>query len=400
MEKNSVFKAVREIGGVYNTIKMEKDMQDLNNIRKELDELDNELIQLLEKRMELCADVAEYKIANGRAVLDQEREKQKLDKAEELAPGEYNKRCARDLFVQIMAMSRRLQYGILSEHGMGKKMPLEPVPMLHKENCRVVYQGVEGAYAQAAMIEYFGENVENYHVERWQDAMSDVAEGRADYGVFPIENSTAGNIADIYDLLIRYNTYIVGEQIIKVRHALLAVPGAEMKDIRTVYSHPQALAQTAGFIEKHGWKKCPLLNTAVAAQKVLEDGDKTQAAIASVYAGRIYGLEVLAEAVNDKNVNSTRFVVVSRKNIYCRDASKVSICFVLPNEEGTLYNTMSNFSYNNLNLTNIESRPFGERNWDYRFFVDFEGNLNDEAVQNALTAIESEALDFRILGNY
>lgn len=375
-------------------------MLDLSKIRDELDVLDAQMVQLFEKRMELCADVAEYKIANGKEVLDTEREKQKLEKVQELAHGENNKQCVKDLFVQIMTMSRRLQYGILAEHGMGMCLEPQMVEELDTQDCRVVYQGVEGAYAQAAMVEYFGEDVENYHVERWQDAMKDVAEGKADYGVFPIENSTAGNIADIYDLLMRYNTHIVGEQIIKVHHALLAVPGAKMEDIKCVYSHPQALAQTAEYIDRHGWKSSPLLNTAVAAQKVLKDGDKSQAAVASVYAGHIYGLDVLEESINDKNVNSTRFIVVSGKNIYHRDASKVSICFVLSHEKGTLYHTLSNFSYNNLNLTNIESRPLGERNWEYRFFVDFEGNLKDESVQNALTAIASEALDFKILGNY
>lgn len=375
-------------------------MLDLEKIRKELDELDTQFVQLLEKRMELCADVAEYKIQNGREVLDREREKQKLDRAEAQAHGEFNKQCARDLFVQVMAMSRRLQYGMLAEHGMDAGLPFEMVEELPVKDCRVVYQGVEGAYAQAAMLEYFGENVENYHVERWQEAMEDVAENRADYGVLPIENSTAGSVTDIYDLLVQYDTHIVGEQIIKVSHALLGVPGSRLEDIQTVYSHPQALAQSASFIEEHGLEKKELLNTAVAAQKVSEEQDKTQGAIASVYAGKLYGLELLAEGVNDKNVNATRFVVVSNKKIYRREASKVSICFTLPHEKGTLYNTLSNLSYNNLNLTNIESRPLGDRNWEYRFFVDFEGNLKDKGVRNALTALSNEVVDLKILGNY
>lgn len=375
-------------------------MLELSEIRGQLDELDAQLVELLEKRMELCAAVAEYKIANGKEVLDRERESQKLDKAEALAHGAFNKQCARDLFVQIMAMSRRLQYGILASHGKSMQTELMPVEKLPVEQCRVVYQGVEGAYAQAAMLEYFGEKVENYHVERWEDAMEEIAKGKADYGVFPIENSTAGSIVDIYDLLMKYDMHIVGEQIIKVSHALLAVPGTRIEDIQTVYSHPQALAQCAAFIQKRGWEGKPLLNTAVAAQKVLKEGNKSQAAVASSYAGKLYGLEILAQDINDKNVNSTRFIVVSRQSIYSKDARKVSIAFTLPNEKGTLYNLLSNFSYNNLNMTNIESRPLGERNWDYRFFADFEGNLEEETVCNALTAIASEATDLKILGNY
>lgn len=375
-------------------------MLDLMKIREELDQLDAQLVELLETRLRLCEDVAAFKIETGKAVLDRERENQKLAKAEELAHGEFNKTCSRELFEQIMAMSRRLQYGLLNKSGKGVSFPFEAVDDIPKEGCRVVYQGVEGAYSQAAMFQYFGEDVDCYHVERWSDAMEEIAKGKADYGVFPIENSTAGTVTDIYDLMADSDNVIVAEQIIPIRHALLAVPGTKLEDIRRVCSHPQGLMQSAGFIKKHNWEQIPVLNTAVAAKKVLEEGDKEQAAIASSYAAMIHGLEVLAEEINDKCVNSTRFIIVSGKKIYRKNADKISISFALPHEKGTLYNMLSNIIYNGLNMTRIESRPLGDRNWEYRFFVDFEGNLMDEAVQNALTAIAGEAVDLKILGSY
>lgn len=375
-------------------------MLDLLKIRGELDELDAQLVQLLEKRLKLCEDVAAFKIETGKAVLDREREQQKLLKAEELAHGDFNKKCSKELFEQIMSMSRRLQYGLLREKGMGCEHGFSKVEKLPLADCTVVYQGVEGAYSQAAMWQYFGEGVDSYHVEKWQEAMEDIAVGKADYGVFPIENSTAGSVTDVYDLLVEFDNTVVAEQIIPIRHALLGIPGTKLEDIRTVYSHPQGLMQSAKFLDAHGWEKLPVLNTALAAQKVLKDGDKTQAAVAGSYAAKVHGLEILQDEINDKNVNSTRFIIVSNKKMYQADAGKISICFALPHQKGTLYNIMSNFIYNDLNMTKIESRPLGERNWEYRFFIEFEGRLEDDSVQNALTAIASEAVDLKILGAF
>ncbi|MCI8371632.1 MAG: prephenate dehydratase [Lachnospiraceae bacterium] len=375
-------------------------MLDLSKIREELDELDTQFTQLLEKRLELCKDVAEYKIETGKPVLDREREKEKIARAEEQVQGDFNKQCARALFVQMMSMSRRLQYSLAAKSGLGMKLPFTEVEELSKENCRVVYQGLEGAHTQAAMWQYFGEEVECYHVKHWNDVMKDIADGKADYGVLPIENSTAGSVIDIYDLLVEYDNTIVAEQILPIRHALLALPGTKIEDIQNVYSHPQALMQSAGYLNAHCWQQHEMLNTAIAAQKIVEDGDKTQAAVAGSYAAKVHNLEVLADEINDQSVNSTRFIVVTKKKIYRKHASKVSICFELPHEKGTLYNILANIIYNDLNMTKIESRPLGDRNWEYRFFIDFEGNLNEDAVKNALTAIDSEAINLKILGNY
>ena len=300
-----------------------------------------------------------------------------------------------------MAISRKRQYQLLNEHGVEDDEKLEMVDHLPLENVTVVFQGVEGAYSYAAMREYFSDEIRSFHVKTWRDAMEEVAEGRADYAVLPIENSTAGIVAGIYDLLAEYDLSIVGEQIIRPEHVLLGMQDASLEDITCVCSHPQALAQCGKYLEAHqGWKTREMENTAGSAKQVKEDGDKTQAAIASRQAGELYGLKILAENICYNEQNATRFIIVSKKPIYVKDAHKISIFFELPHESGTLYNMLSHIIYNGLNMTKIESRPIAGRTWEYRFFVDFEGNLKDSAVKNALRGIEAEANRMRILGNY
>lgn len=374
---------------------------DLLECRELIDKIDNEMIRLFEERMKVCENVAEYKIRTGKKVLDPERERQKLSSLREKAHGEFNQLGAQELFQQIMAISRKRQYQLLTEHGVTEEEKLEMVDELPLNNVTVVFQGVEGAYSYAAMREYFQDDIQSYHVKTWRDAMEEVVAGRADYAVLPIENSTAGIVAGIYDLLTEYELSIVGEQIIRPEHVLLGLPEASIDDISCVCSHPQALAQCGKYLETHPtWEKKETENTAGSAKKVREDADKTQAAIASRQAGELYGLKILAENICYNGQNATRFVIVSKKPIYVKDARKISIFFELPHESGTLYNMLSHIIYNGLNMTKIESRPIPGRNWEYRFFVDFEGNLRDSAVKNALRGIEAEANRMRILGNY
>lgn len=376
-------------------------MIDLQDCRREIDEIDDQIIRLFEKRMKVCEDVAEYKITTGKKVLDPERERAKIQTLRGKAHGEFNALGAQELFQQIMAISRKRQYQLLTEHGVEEERSYEIVDKLPLEHVNVVFQGVEGAYSYAAMRAYFGDEINSYHVKTWRDAMEELAEGRADYGVLPIENSTAGIVADIYDLLTEYQLYIVGEQSIRVDHVLLGLPGAVLEDIQTVYSHPQGLAQCSKFLEGHpGWKTVKAENTAGAAKMVREEGNMAHAAIASREAGEVFGLSILAENIchNDKNI--TRFIIVSRNPVYEEDADKISICFELPHSSGTLYNMLSHMIYNGLNMTKIESRPIPGKTWEYRFFVDFEGNIEDSAVKNALRGLEAEANRMRILGCY
>jgi chorismate mutase/prephenate dehydratase len=260
---------------------------------------------------------------------------------------------------------------------------------------------VEGAYSHAAMCTYFGRDVNCYHVKKFRDAMVAIAEGAADYAVLPIENSSAGIVADNYDLLVNFENYIVGEQIVKCEHCLVGLPGTKLSEIKRVYSHQQALSQCEEYLDGHReWQLIPYDNTARAAKKVAEEGDRSQAAVASRFAAEIFGLEVLQEHIYYNDANSTRFLIVTNQRVFRRDAKKISICFELPHQSGSLYNILSHFIYNNLNMTNIESRPITGRNWEYRFFVDFDGNLGDSAVKNALRGIREEAINMKILGNY
>lgn len=373
---------------------------DLLECRNKLDVIDKKIVKLFEERMDICGKVAETKIASGKAVYDAEREKQKLDAVSAMADSEFNQVAVRELFSQMMSISRKYQYSILAEHGRAMKLGFERLDQLPMEGVRVVHQGVEGAYSHAAAIQYFGEKAEIYHVARFEDAMKEVQLGNADYAVMPIENSSAGAVIDMYDLLTRYDNYIVAETFLPVNHALLGVPGAKLSDVKTVFSHPQALMQCSAFLNDNGLKQISVENTAVAAKRVVEEGDKSQAAIASEIAGKLYGLELLKPFIQNNQGNTTRFVILANRKVYQKDADKISLCFELPHTSGSLYNMLGNFIFNHVNMMMIESRPIPGKNWEYRFFVDIEGNLQDAGVKNALRGIGAEAQNFKILGNY
>lgn len=374
---------------------------DLNKIREEIDKTDEEIVELFESRMKLCSDVAEYKISTGKKVLDKERENQKIEKVESLAHNEFNRHAVSELFSQIMSISRKMQYQILSKHGIGNDPGFNQVSEIEKKDVSVVYQGVPGAYSNKAMIDYFGKDVKHTNVLTFREAMEYVSEKKADYAVLPIENSTAGIINDTYDLLMEFNNYIVDQIDVKVEHALLGLKDAQISDIKTVYSHPQGLMQCSKYLEQHKeWKQIAQANTAGSAKKVTDDADKTQAAIASESAAEIYGLKVLKNGIIDNDKNTTRFIIVGNKKVYRKDAGRIYICFEISHESGSLYNILSNFIYNNLNMTRIESRPIADKSWEYRFYVEFEGKLEDAAVKNAIRGIEEEANWLKILGNY
>ncbi len=373
---------------------------DLLDLRNRLDVIDAEIVELYEKRMDICKQVAEYKISTGKKVFDKQREMEKLATVKSMTHNEFNAHGIQELFEQIMSMSRKLQYQLLTENGSLGKLPFIGVEDLETHKARVVFQGLEGAYSQAAMLQYFGEQVNSFHVDTFRDAMVAIEEGSADFAVLPIENSTAGIVNEIYDLLVEFENYIVGEQIIKIEHCVLGVPGSRLGDIKTVYSHPQSLMQSAKYLETKDWQQISMQNNAFAARKVAEEQDKTQVAIAGAHAAPIYGLEILEQGVNQSDTNSTRFIIVTNQKIFKKDANKISICFEIPHKSGSLYHMLSHFIYNNLSMTKIESRPIEDQNWEYRFFIDFEGNLADGAVKNALRGLREEAKNLRILGNY
>lgn len=374
---------------------------DLAQCREKLDEIDAQIVDLYAKRMDIAKDVAKDKIATGKKIFDAQREQNKINAVREMVEEDYYKKGVEELFSLLMASSRKLQYKILSDMGINGRVPFIAVDDLDKSNARVVFQGTQGSYSQAALKAYFGDSVKSFSVDTFRDAMISIAEGSADYGVLPIENSSAGIVSENYDLLVEFENFIVAEQIIKIDNCLLGLPGAKEEDIKVVYSHPQALMQSARYLDQHrDMKQVQVLNTAIAAKKVLEDGDISQGAIAGAHAAPIYGLDIIKEATNHNKTNSTRFIIVTNQKIFKQDAKKVSICFELPHRSGSLYRILSHFIYNDLNMNRIESRPIEERPWEYRFFVDFDGNLADSAVKNAIRGIMDESKNLRILGNY
>ena len=376
-------------------------MLDLSESRAQIDVIDKEITRLFQKRIDVCRDVAAYKIQNNKKVLDKTRENQKLEVLSKLAEDSFKEHGICDLFTQVMAICRKRQYQIMKEEGVAQPVPFDCVDEIDKTNATVVFQGVEGAYSHAASMAYFGDLATYFHVTNFEEVMKAVANKEADFGVLPLENSSAGQVGDVYDLLTRYDNTIIGEYYLPVRHCLLGLKGADIDKIKTVYSHPQGLMQCGKFLNEHSsWQQISQANTAMAAQKVIKENNPNTAAIASETAAKLYGLEILEEGINDNKTNTTRFIIVSRKKCYRKDASKISVMFEIPHESGSLYTILSHMIYNDLNMTKIESRPIPEQPFEYRFFVDFEGNLADAAVENAILGIKEEAARLKILGNY
>lgn len=376
-------------------------MATLEELREQLDVIDARIVELYESRMMICEKVGDYKIEAGKKVFDKKREQEKLSKVTHNAGNEFFRKGLTELFEQLMAQSRKLQYQMLTKKGALGRLPFIGVDKLDWENSRIVFQGADGAYSQAAMHKYFGREVNSFHVHTFRDAMEAIEEGSADFAVLPIENSSAGVVSEVYDLLVEFENYIVGEIVLPIEHTLAGVKGSTKDTIERVYSHPQALMQSAKYLDEHrAWQQISTTNTAVAARKILDENDVTQAAICSENAAEIYGLEVLEKCINYNDNNSTRFIIVTNQKIFLKDAKKISICFEVAHESGSLYHLLSHFIYNDLNMTKIESRPVEGRTWEYRFFVDFEGNMAQGAVKNAVRGLREESKSLKILGNY
>lgn len=372
-------------------------MIDLVKSRESIDRIDKQIVDLFEERMKIAGDVAEYKKNTGKKVFDPERETQKLMTLGALASTKFNERAILELFSQIMSISRKYQYSLLDE----QEERFEELQELPKTaDTRVCFFGAPGSYTEQAMMECFGDKVIGFPAATFKEVMEAVQNNEADYGVLPIENTTTGGITDSYDLLVEYDNYLVGEHVLKIEHALLGLPGADINNLKTVYSHSQGISQCKKFFEGHPKIRPEVsLSTSESAKRVMEAKDSTLAAIASKRAADIYGLEVLKECLNTEEINSTRFIIITGKKVYLPNANKISICFELPHESGSLYKMLSHIMYNNLNMTKIESRPIKGRSFEYRFFVDFEGKITDAAVLNTINGIREEATRLQVLGN-
>lgn len=369
-------------------------MRDLLEIRDEIDKIDKDIVSLLKKRLDLSDEVAKFKLKTGKDIYDRDREKEKLEKIESFADNDFLRISLRELFTQIMSISRKYQYKKINK-------VKKPIKELELKKDRVGFFGGSGTYTERAMKNFFGDELKGRPYDSFEGVCIALEKEEIDCGILPIENSTTGSISDIYDLLVKYKLYIVGEEIQKIDHALLGLPSANIADITTVYSHAQPLLQCSNFLKKHiDWDTIAYGSTSKCADKIIKDNNSKSAVIASKRNADLYGLKVLAGDIANDTENFTRFIVLSKNNIYKSTANKISICFEIPHIAGSLYDILSNFIYNGINMTRIESRPIPSKRWQYRFFVDFEGNLNEAGVLNLITALGYETNSFTILGNY
>lgn len=374
---------------------------DLKELRDRIDEIDRQLLPLFLERMDMTSKVADYKREHNMAILDKAREREVLESKLAMLTDKSRENDVYEFFSCVMSISRDAQTHAL--YGMDTVKKLDDLISFgeRKENPRIVYAGVEGAYAEQAAAEYFGEDSDRRPVHSFEDVLRAIESGKGDCGVVPVENSSTGSISETLDLLSKYNLYIIGEQYVEVNHCLLGNRGASIHDIKTIYSHEQGFLQSSEYLKRYPHiKREVYYNTAAAAEMVAKSGDISKAAIASRRNAELYGLDILAENINYSSKNTTRFLIIANRAVCEKDADKISAAFTLPHEAGMLHRVLATFAHGGLNLTRIESRPVREHNFEYRFFVDYTGNLADENVRRITENVIGQASEFRILGNY
>lgn len=385
-------------------------MDDLNTLRQEIDHIDKEMLTLFEKRMKLVLEIAQFKAMNNLEILDESREQKVLEKTE-YVQAEHIKKYAASFLQDLMNVSKQLQAEHLSHSKFSNEakeisIMREDIQINRAENIKTIpltvgFQGIPGSYSEEALRDYFGENVNSKNYVNFEDVFKALQSDEIEYGVLPIENSFTGGIAEVYDLLCRYGFYIIGEKCVHVDHNLLVLQGAKEEDIQEIYSHPQALQQCSKFLRAHPkWNTISCTNTAVSAKIIQDSGSLTKAAIASRRAAELYGLTILTKGINNNIHNFTRFIIIGRNNEYNQQSDKISLALTIPHEPGSLHRILGCFSKNELNMLKIESRPMTDRTWEYLFHIDFEGNLDNQEVIQALRSIAKDSTFYRLLGNY
>ena len=378
------------------------DTVSLEESRKRIDEIDRELVRLYTERMDIAAEVAAYKKENGLPVLDAERERRLLKRVAELA-GDGMEAAVEALYGTILSLSRAYQSSLL--HGVGKasaaiEAAIEKTEKLFPERATIACQGVEGAYSQIAAERLF-RHPEIMYFTGFEGVFSAIEAGLCRYGVLPIENSTAGSVTKVYDLMSRHRFYIVRSLRVKVDHCLLTKRGTAISDIKEIYSHEQALRQCAGFLETmKDVKITPCENTAVAAKMVANSERNDVAALSSRDCAMLYGLSVMMPSVQDKDNNYTRFICISKEPEIYPGADRTSIMMTLSHKPGALYHLLSRFYALGVNLTKLESRPIPESDFEFRFYFDLETSVYSKRLLQLLSELENESDGFRYLGSY
>ena len=377
-------------------------MKDISVLREEINAVDSQMVELFKKRMAIAASVAEYKKEKGLPVLDAARERALLAHISDMAGAEFDG-YARTLYHTMLDVSRAYQYTRL---GSGSavyeeiKTSLKNTDDVFPARARVACQGVEGAYSQIATERLF-ELPEISFYSSFDAVFSAIESGECRYGVLPIENSTAGSVKKVYELMLHHNFHIVRSVRIKIDHNLLARRGAKLENIREVVSHEQAINQCSSFLRSLGNVKITIApNTALAARMVAESGRDDIAALSSRFCAELYGLETLSEAVQDMGNNHTRFICISKDAEIYPGADKLTLMLVTPNKPGALYNVLSCFNALGVNMTKLESCPIPERDFESMFYFDFTVSVYSNNLERLLCELEARGERYKLLGAY
>ena len=376
---------------------------ELLELRKEIDGIDRELVELFKRRMRVAAEVAEYKRQNNMAVLDAARERALLSKVSELS-GEELEEYSRILYSTILDVSRSYQHSrldVASVLGREISEAIESTSPVFPKRALVACQGVEGAYSQIATEKLF-EAPDIMFFSSFEKVFSAIEAGMCRYGVLPIENSTAGSVKQVYDLMISKKFRIVRTVRIKINHDLLAPKGVALSDIREIVSHPQAIAQCSSFLASLGpdVKITEVENTAKAAETVAASGRRDIASISSHACAGQYGLSTLRSAIQDNGNNHTRFICITNKTEIYPGADRTSLMVVTPHKPGALYRLLSKFNALGINLLKLESRPIPDRDFEFMFYFDLEASVYSPRLVQLLSELESECEEFSYLGTY
>ena len=375
---------------------------DLNDYRLQIDEIDDQLVKLFCARMDVAAQIADYKREHNLPILHPGREREKLrDVAEKAGPE--METYTRVLYSMLFELSRSYQskrnMTSTALHGQIARA-MEETPKLFPQNATVACQGVEGAYSQIACEKIFRNPLIVYH-KSFDEVFTAIEEGKCEYGILPIENSTAGSVNKVYDLMIRHNFSIVRTFRLKVDHNLMAAKGAKLENIREIYSHEQAIGQCAEFLSTlPGVKVTAVENTAVAAKMVADSGRSDVAAISSRSCAELYSLSCLASSIQDKGNNRTRFICISKGLEIYPGADKTSIMMVLPHRPGALYRVLARLYTLGINVTKLESRPIPDREFEFMFYFDLDASIYSEEFLQLMGELEDLSEEFKYLGSY
>ena len=376
--------------------------QSLEEIRGQIDQIDRQMMELFKARMEAAAQVAEYKMEKGLPVLDAGRERALLSKIGDQA-GEELADYAQSMYRTILAASRSYQNGKMGRGSQvydGIREAMDATPKLFPQRPTVACQGIEGAYSQIACDRLF-KSPNIVYVQTFDHVFKAVESGMCQYGILPIENSTAGSVKAVYDLMIRHNFYIVRSARLKISHNLLAKHGTRLEDVREVFSHEQAISQCAGYLAGLKDVKVNIVeNTAVASQMVSQSDRTDVAALSSRFCAELYGLQTLQESVQDQDNNYTRFICISKQPEIYPGADRTSLMMTLPHKPGSLYNVLAKFYALNINLQKLESRPLPGREFEFMFYFDIEASVYAPEMEQLFRDLEADSERMRYLGTY